>query len=235
MLEIKEILDNYLEILKEEFKENLIAVILYGSWVKGTARKDSDIDTLVILREYPEKDKYHKIISKVDPKISIVIANAKDFEKEKIPLYSAVKKEGEIIFGDISLELDSTPWEIKYKEFFEKSRGAEEKKIEMAESLLKEGYFSSIAEFCYVAVKHAIQLALAMKGIGFSSKFQVLIKWVNENFPFWISQSFKILFDLYIKSEYKMEELSKEECEKIIEEAKRILNFVYRESFYAEK
>jgi predicted nucleotidyltransferase len=34
--------------LKESFPGNFLALILYGSWAKGTARSDSDIDLLAL-------------------------------------------------------------------------------------------------------------------------------------------------------------------------------------------
>jgi predicted nucleotidyltransferase len=61
-----------IEKLVEELKENLdlVSVVLYGSVARGNAKKDSDIDLLVIAKNLPrEKIKRQKIFSKIEEKI----------------------------------------------------------------------------------------------------------------------------------------------------------------------
>lgn len=45
---IKDIVDGIQKELSERFKNNFRSLILYGSWAKGTARTDSDIDLLAL-------------------------------------------------------------------------------------------------------------------------------------------------------------------------------------------
>ncbi len=49
--EIRATLENYIEVLKQNFKVKL--VILFGSYSKGTSKKNSDIDIAIFV----EKDK----------------------------------------------------------------------------------------------------------------------------------------------------------------------------------
>ena len=44
--EIAEIVDKYIAVVKENY--DVVAIILFGSYIKGTEHKDSDIDIAVI-------------------------------------------------------------------------------------------------------------------------------------------------------------------------------------------
>ena len=80
-----------------------------------------------------------------------------------------------------------------------------------------------IADFCFVASKHAIQASLAMKGEGYSSKVAVLLPLARKYFGRDIAEAFRTLFDLYTKSEYGIESLTEEEAMLALEHAKKIL------------
>jgi predicted nucleotidyltransferase len=49
----KVLLNDFIELLKANFKDNLCSAILYGSVAKGTARRDSDIDVCLIFKGLP--------------------------------------------------------------------------------------------------------------------------------------------------------------------------------------
>lgn len=229
---IKKDIKRIIEILRNKFKDNLIALILYGSWIKNKARQDSDIDILVIFKNKRKNisrrlfDLTEKIYSKRE--ISLISASVKEFERETLPLFTAVKKEGRVAYGKVDLSLNPQPPHIKYKEFFARSKEFEKGKIETAQYLMKKGLTSGISEFCYIASKHAIQAGLAMRGAGFSSKFYVLVNWTEDYFGKELANVFKILFRLYVKSEYKIQDLTKEESLMAIKETKKILNKIYR-------
>ncbi|MGH6690203.1 MAG: nucleotidyltransferase domain-containing protein [Gammaproteobacteria bacterium] len=46
-------LARYVELLKGRFETDLVSVVLFGSWPKGTARPESDVDVLVVIRGLP--------------------------------------------------------------------------------------------------------------------------------------------------------------------------------------
>ena len=52
---IAPLLKTFTKILKEEFKNNLKCIILYGSWAKGTAREDSDVDLIAVFEKVNEE------------------------------------------------------------------------------------------------------------------------------------------------------------------------------------
>lgn len=149
-------------------------------------------------------------------------ASYKDFRKEKFPLYTAIKREGKIICGDIDLSINPESPEIKYSEFFKKSYEFESQKIRIAEELLEKDLISGIADICFIASKHAIQAALAMKGKGYSSKVSFLLPLAEKYFGKETAEAFRKLFNLYIKSEYNLEFLTDEESKHAIEYSKEI-------------
>jgi predicted nucleotidyltransferase len=144
--------------LVERFGTRLKCLLLYGSWATGTAREDSDIDLLAVLKEQdPVAAKSNADLSWVDDReISLVACTEEEFRKEKVPLYTAVKLQGKIIWGEIDRTLNPESPEVKYADFFRKSREFESRKLEMAENLLEEDFLSGIPEVCFIAAEHAL-------------------------------------------------------------------------------
>lgn len=202
-------------------------MILYGSWAKGTASTDSDIDLLALFaRVTKETGKSIYDIARssdTDRSITIIPASLEAFQKEKLPIYTAVKREGKIIYGEADLSMNPEPATVKYSDFFRNSHRFESQKIRIAKELLEEDFTSGIAELCFVASKHAIQVALAMKGQGYSSKISVLLPLAESYLGGEIASVFRSLFGLYIKSEYGMESLTDEESRLAIEYANKVM------------
>lgn len=228
---IQKDLKKAIRILKNKFKHNLRAVILYGSWIKGKAREDSDIDLLIIFNTKRKNliKKVYSLIWQMNLKrdISLASASIKEFKKETMPFYTAIKREGQIIYGKVDLGLHLKPPHVKYRDFFKRSADYEKQKLRTAEYLIKRGISLGISEHCCIAAKHAIQAGLAMKGIGFSSKFCELINWTEKYFGKKLADDFKTIFELYVKSEYNLQDLNRRENLLAIKVAKRILRKIY--------
>ena len=64
---LNKILNEFLNKCKEKFGDDLISIILFGSYARGTATEYSDIDLLIIVKNLPERriDRY-KIIKDID-------------------------------------------------------------------------------------------------------------------------------------------------------------------------
>jgi predicted nucleotidyltransferase len=223
------------ESLIKKFGENLVCLILYGSWVKGSARDDSDIDLLAIFREITREmteTLFEMERDREEIKITIVSTNVEDFEKERLPLFTAIKREGRIIYGQINLSINPQDPLTKYSDFFERSGEYERHKVEMAEEMFARGMFSGIGDLCFVAAKHAVQAALAMRGEGYSSKVVVLLPLIERYFGSDLKKDFQDLFALYVKAEYGLEWLSEEEAKKAIQLAKGLLEVLYRKPLF---
>ncbi|EHP88513.1 nucleotidyltransferase domain-containing protein [Methanotorris formicicus] len=67
---LNKILNESLQKCKEKFDDDLISIILFGSYARGTATKYSDVDLLVIANNLPKRriDRY-KIIKDIDLEI----------------------------------------------------------------------------------------------------------------------------------------------------------------------
>lgn len=46
-------LQHFLRVLHSRYGEELVSVVLFGSWARGDARADSDIDLLVVSKHFP--------------------------------------------------------------------------------------------------------------------------------------------------------------------------------------
>jgi predicted nucleotidyltransferase len=224
---IKDMLEDIKKNLTKRFRENIRCLILYGSWAKGLAREDSDIDLLVVFEAMDKETGkvIHEIESHIDGErnITIVPTNLEDFRKERLPLFTAVKREGKVIYGDVDLSINPGSPKIKYSEFFKRSFEFESQKVKIAEELLEKDLASGVADLCFVASKHAIQAALAMKGVGYSSKMMILLPLTEKYFGKEMAEVFKKLFHLYIKSEYGMEFLTDEEARLAVKYVQEVL------------
>jgi len=224
---IEDVLERIRKELSGRFKNNFKSLILYGSWAKRTPRTDSDIDLVALFaRATKEARKSMYDIGRsvdTDRCITIIPASVEDFQKEKLPLYTAAKREGKILYGNADLSINPEPERTKYADFFKNSHRFESQKVTIAEQLLGENLTSGIAELCFVASKHAIQAALAMEGEGYSSKICVLLPLAEKYLGREIASRFSRLFRLYIKSEYEMEPLTDEEAELAIKYAKMVM------------
>jgi predicted nucleotidyltransferase len=50
----KSLLEKLTKLLREDFQDKLISVVLYGSIARGDNRKDSDIDLLLVIKDLPK-------------------------------------------------------------------------------------------------------------------------------------------------------------------------------------
>lgn len=107
---LKQILSETTQSLCQVYRDQLKAVILYGSFARGTNTEDSDIDILILvdasdqqLREYAEKLndistdlalKYMKVFSIIDVKYKEYM----DW-KAVSPFYRNVDKEGIVLYA----------------------------------------------------------------------------------------------------------------------------------------
>lgn len=222
-------IEDVLRALKAEFKNNFLALILYGSWAKGKAREDSDIDLLALFKKV-DKDvakRINKISSDIEIRhqrsITLLPVRADDFEIEKLPLFTAVKREEITVFGSIDLKESPERPEVKYKDFFKKSLEFESKKVEIAKKMLQDGLSSGVFALCFVASKHLLQVGLAMKGVSFSSKVKILLPLVKKHFGSEVVAAFKRLFSFYVKTEYQFQLPDKDEASLAIKDAGRII------------
>jgi predicted nucleotidyltransferase len=104
----KRALEEFIEACKEKFKENLISIILFGSRVKGYARKDSDYDLLIIAKNLPDikeglnllEEEENKIWDKYKIKISSLLLEEEEIFSPVNPLLFRVLSGYKVLFGE---------------------------------------------------------------------------------------------------------------------------------------
>ena len=99
---IREILRQLREGLTALYGERLRGLVLFGSWARGDADEESDIDVLVVLDEEDDAyDELHRMMDVVYPLclengvvIGIVPMSERDFRERRSPLLMNIRKEG---------------------------------------------------------------------------------------------------------------------------------------------
>jgi len=101
-MRIKEILKEFREEIEELYGKRLKSIILYGSWARGDATEDSDIDVLIVLEGEvipgKEIDRMIDIITDINLKhrvlISVYPISEEDYSTINSPLLINVRREG---------------------------------------------------------------------------------------------------------------------------------------------
>lgn len=95
--EIADIVDKYIAIVTENY--NVVAIILFGSYAKGTQTEDSDIDIAIITDDiktdkFDEEVKLTLLRRKIDNRIEPHIIKVEDYENDETPFVVEVKNTG---------------------------------------------------------------------------------------------------------------------------------------------
>ena len=95
--EIADIVDKYIAIVKENY--DVVAIILFGSYAKGTENEDSDIDIAVVTDDiktdkFDEEVKLTLLRRKIESRIEPHIIKVEDYENDETPFVVEVKNTG---------------------------------------------------------------------------------------------------------------------------------------------
>lgn len=95
--EIIDIVNKYIEIVIKNY--DVIAIILFGSYAKGTQREDSDIDIAVITDDiktdkFDEEVNLMQLRNGIDYRIEPHIISISDYENNETPFVVEVKNTG---------------------------------------------------------------------------------------------------------------------------------------------
>ena len=100
-MEIRDVLEAFKKEIEKLYGKRLKKVILYGSYTRGDATEDSDMDLLIILegKVIPgeEIDRMIDIITEINLKYGVLISVypvSDDYKKVKSPLLINVRREG---------------------------------------------------------------------------------------------------------------------------------------------
>lgn len=104
-------LREYIKIIKNVYGDELLKVILYGSYARGDFDEESDVDLMILIDSSPKEER-KKIYALIDEAYEIILDSELDiqpivksiytFEKWKVtlPFYKNVEKEGEVLYNN---------------------------------------------------------------------------------------------------------------------------------------
>jgi uncharacterized protein (DUF433 family) len=103
--ELKIILSEVKKVLKELYNDDLVDIILYGSYARGDYNENSDIDLLVVLKKIKSigyeidkiVDSIYDINLKHNTLISVVPVSYEDYKNINSPLLLNVRQEGVLV------------------------------------------------------------------------------------------------------------------------------------------
>jgi predicted nucleotidyltransferase len=97
---LKLILEDFVELMKSQLK-NRVIVVLFGSYAKGTATKESDIDILLISKGKIDVEKItREIYAKYGKEITPIVMTPNDFKKQmEKALIKEIIKDHYILYG----------------------------------------------------------------------------------------------------------------------------------------
>ncbi len=105
-MKYKNVVEEFRERILKELGEKIRMIIVYGSVARKEAKKDSDIDILIVAKERNKEiyDRISRIRTEIDIKnstlTSLVILSEDEFRnRAKLPFISSVLKEGVVIYG----------------------------------------------------------------------------------------------------------------------------------------
>jgi len=93
------IIESFVNALRKQ-KINVDKAVLYGSFSRGTQRKDSDIDVAIVSKDFgrdsvEEGMRLFRIAGDIDPRIEPVAISLESYEKDTwIPLIYEIRKKG---------------------------------------------------------------------------------------------------------------------------------------------
>ena len=109
--DIEPALKEFLKFCKKKFRDELVSIVLFGSYARGTAKKYSDIDLLVIVEKLPESvwdreklldEIVWKILKEMHIRISPILVERSEIEihaRWPNPLFYGIILGYRILFG----------------------------------------------------------------------------------------------------------------------------------------
>ncbi|MEO8231221.1 MAG: DUF433 domain-containing protein [Ignavibacteriota bacterium] len=103
--ELKIILNEVKEKLKEVYKDELVDILLYGSYARGEYSENSDIDLLIVLKNIKSVgneidkivDAIYDINLKYNTLISVLPVSLNDYKNINSPLLLNIRQEGVLV------------------------------------------------------------------------------------------------------------------------------------------
>ena len=198
-MQIKKILRDYKKVITKLYGERLNRMILYGSWARGEATEESDIDLLIALKgrvnNLKEISKMKDVIYDIELQngieISTILVSENQYKKNNMPVYLNIRNEGIEISEYLKRYTQKKLREIynkkkhenngilfyknfkpmKYKKEIELLISQTKDEFEACELLFQGRKYRQCVSRCYYSMFHSAQAVLFTKNID-PSHFQ---------------------------------------------------------------
>ncbi|MEO0300241.1 MAG: nucleotidyltransferase domain-containing protein, partial [candidate division WOR-3 bacterium] len=104
----KELTKILIELLKQR-GISIYRIVIFGSYVKGLSKEDSDIDIIIVSKEFRNKNIFERIeltaginrelVKRTMKPFDIMYYSDEEWEKSNSLIINTAKREGEIIYG----------------------------------------------------------------------------------------------------------------------------------------
>ncbi len=232
----------------ELFPDDILAIVLYGSYARGDATSDSDVDVMVVGNWVnPEDEKAFYKLGHADPRyvqlssaalevsnefgptVSVFALSEKEFNTDA-PLAGEVKREGIMLWRKKGWKMAEKEEEHPAKPRDPQTwRAMAEDKIDRAKRAFRAELYGESISIAYYAMFYASRAALLSKGL-YLVKHQAAIDKFGELFikPGMVDKKFsdylKGAKEKREQSDYKpYEPISREDAEKVLADAEAFI------------
>lgn len=106
---MKSEISDILEELLQKKGISIQKIIIFGSYIRGTQREDSDIDIIIVSRDFRDKSIFERVeltagigrelVRKVKKPFDLLFYSDDEWDENRSLVISMAKEEGEVIYG----------------------------------------------------------------------------------------------------------------------------------------
>jgi len=228
---MKDIVDSFLEQLKDRFSNRILGVYLFGSTAKGTATAESDIDVLIVYSDIEERTLLEaaseisfKLACEEGKLIETVAMSKLEFEQSlgHSPFLWEVLKFGKPIFTTLT----GTEWKLDFADYLDLA----EEYLNYAKEALNTGKLRLAIDSGYNSCELLVKALIMSTGSSLSSSHGGIVTQFGKLFvvtgelPQDLGRNLNLSLELRAKARYKPKtDLSETDAEVVVGLAEELL------------
>jgi uncharacterized protein (UPF0332 family)/predicted nucleotidyltransferase len=221
---MKDIVDSFVEQLKERFGSRILGAYLFGSTAKGIATSESDIDVLIVYSDMNERDLLEAaseisfgLACEEGKLIEPVSMSKQEFEQSlgHSPFLWEVLKFGKPIFTTLT----GTEWRLDFSDYLELA----EEYLNYAKDALNEGKPRLAIDSGYNSCELLVKALILSQGSSLSSSHGGIVTQFGKlfvltgEFPQELGRNLNLSLELRAKARYKPRtDLSQTDAEAVV-------------------
>ena len=205
-----DIVDSFVEELKERFGDRILGAYLFGSTAKGTSTSESDIDVLIVYSDMKERDLLEaaseisfRLACEEGKLIETVFMSKEEFEQSlgHSPFLWEVLKFGKPIFTSLT----GTEWKLDFTDYLELA----EEYLNYAKDALNQGKLRLAIDSGYNSCELLVKALIISTGSSLSSSHGGIVTQFGKLFvltgelPQELGRNLNLSLELRAKARYK--------------------------------